>query len=300
MSHRWRLGLLISGLLLLALLLSWPLLGTREPSYAGGKLSQWLETYTDQLAPGDSDQAYAAVRHIGTNAVPCLLNWLEYRPLRWPYRVKRLLRGMPNPLHNHELMDMSEKGMERSSLAVVGFSILKTDAREAVPELARLMHNTNNVPGCWQATYALAYLGKDALPPLLKELQHPVMPHTYHVVSAIGYMGYLGTNAEPALPPVISLLTNGDVIIAQGAALSLGNLGIRPDVCVPALQTCLGNSNNTLRMLSARSLGNFGAQARPAMSALSNLLTDSDSSVRDAASNALVKISPRPLGAGEH
>jgi len=294
MAHKWRPVVFVGVLIAIAVVLSWLLLAKREPSYAGTKLSQWLERYSGQIDPNDSQQAYDAVRHIGTNAVPYLLEWLHYRPLHWPNRLKRFVQGVPNPIHNTAVLDITHQTMERSSLAVVGFSILKTDAREAVPDLTRLMRDTNNVPSCWQATYALAYLGKEALPPLLAELQHPFMPHTYHVVSSIGYMGYLGTNAQPALPPVMALLTNGDPVIAQGAVIALGNLAIRPDLCVPSLQTCLSNSDNTLRMLSAHSLGQFGSQARPALSSLSNLLADTDPSVQAAVSNALATISAAP------
>src|SRR6266851_1788528 len=50
----------------------------REPSYQGRSLSQWLEV-TGQFSP-EGTPVDEAIRHIGTNALPCLFRWIRGKP----------------------------------------------------------------------------------------------------------------------------------------------------------------------------------------------------------------------------
>src|ERR1700722_4378595 len=54
---------------------AWWLLLPSEPSYQGKPLSAWLQEYrVDRMGSPDADEA---VRHIGTNAIPALLQMLR-------------------------------------------------------------------------------------------------------------------------------------------------------------------------------------------------------------------------------
>src|SRR5438067_375813 len=59
------------------------LAGSGEPRSHGHSLSYWLDHYTTRATEEDrrlANQAQAAIREIGTNALPTLLAWLRYEP----------------------------------------------------------------------------------------------------------------------------------------------------------------------------------------------------------------------------
>ena len=74
----------------------WP--GEREPEYQGKKLSQWISYVppTNMLAawirvvgrPGTPAEEMDAVRHMGTNAVRCLVRWVAYEPAKWRLKLR--------------------------------------------------------------------------------------------------------------------------------------------------------------------------------------------------------------------
>jgi hypothetical protein len=118
----------------------WP--REREPEYNGATLSTWLgrvSTSTNQI---QLLEASNAVRHIGTNALPFLIRWIQHEPgwrdavgqriLQWPlFRnsrdVQQLIRNMTG---------------YRADCAVPGFQVLGYEATSAIPELTRLSEDT--------------------------------------------------------------------------------------------------------------------------------------------------------------
>src|SRR5437660_11441199 len=62
----------------------------REPEYGGKRLSEWVEQYADHSdSLGQKAEAADAIRHIGTNAVPYLIEWLQYETPPWKRRLRR-------------------------------------------------------------------------------------------------------------------------------------------------------------------------------------------------------------------
>jgi hypothetical protein len=54
-----------------------------EPTYNGKPLSYWVQMYSRlDLGFGDEEKAAAAIRAIGTNALPFLLKWTDYEPTK--------------------------------------------------------------------------------------------------------------------------------------------------------------------------------------------------------------------------
>lgn len=68
-----------------------------EPSYHGRSLSKWLITYYERDRPhDDADRGQAllaagAIRAIGTNAVPLLLDWIRNETTTWHRAIARAL-----------------------------------------------------------------------------------------------------------------------------------------------------------------------------------------------------------------
>ena len=114
-----------------------------EPSYQGRRLSQWLDEYeatafmrvqsTDTKAR--SQAAHHAVKMIGTNAIPFLIQWLQFTnsPSRDRYNLL---------LSKQKLIRFRfETERHANNPALRGFGILRDDAQSAAPELARLLES---------------------------------------------------------------------------------------------------------------------------------------------------------------
>src|SRR5256885_15128646 len=65
----------------------------REPQYKGRSLTGWLRRYESK-----DGEAAAAVRQIGTNAIPFLLKWMCYEPGQWRIRWRNAFCKWPQPL----------------------------------------------------------------------------------------------------------------------------------------------------------------------------------------------------------
>jgi hypothetical protein len=154
--------------------LVWP--REQQPTYEGRTLSEWLSDYRSgqTLDASDSDQrdaekaaqamrAMKAVRAMGTNAVPILLRWISYSRPTWRQRLiatyyerwarKRRLDYTPPAL-------IFGRGEIHADLAVDGFAILGGEARQAVPELARLTQAGNS-----RAALALLWIAPEVMAP---------------------------------------------------------------------------------------------------------------------------------------
>jgi hypothetical protein len=252
-------------------------LRNKEPVYQGKRLSDWLLLYQHEPfhgPPQDSKNA-TAVRAIGTNALPFLIEWIQYVEPPWRTHIKNVM--VRSTWGNSRLIFLLARPGLRAAAAAHGFQLLGTNASSAVPELTRVMN-------CWRpesselAMASLAYLGKDALVPLLAvATNRNVHPYfRWHAVMLIGGMSYLSTNANSAIPPLIDCLQGPDAQLAAGAAETIGSLRLRSDLVVPALTRCLESTNIYLKQAAIESLGNFGQDARPAVPALLQVLRQPD------------------------
>jgi HEAT repeat protein len=103
-----------------------------EPSYGGRTLSYWYSEYDEAHSIGSVDSyrrsiaSKAAVRAMGTNAIPALLEWIqaEKRPVR--DAIGRLMLR-----HYYDAND-------RRNMAWWGFDILGDKANSAGPSLAEM------------------------------------------------------------------------------------------------------------------------------------------------------------------
>jgi hypothetical protein len=126
----------------------------REPSYHGKTLLEWLTDFDcgPQLTE-KGGRAREAIRQMGTNVIPFLLTDL----------------GGGNPLQVKYDKQDTRLADDRMCQAVWAFDALGSDGRIAIPQLEKLLEvNPGYVPG------ALAGIGRDALPELLKALTNDV------------------------------------------------------------------------------------------------------------------------------
>jgi HEAT repeat protein len=184
-------------------------------------------------------------------------------------------------------------------LALWGFEILGEDARPAIPDLVRMM-KMGPTENANMALRALGFLGEDAFPHVLAVVTNRASDTALRMNAVIvtGRMGYLGTNAAPAIPVLIEYLK--DPQYNHFAADALGNLLLDSELAVPALMNCLGSSDDWLCLSAVRSLGKFGEKAAPAVPALVRIFSEARAGgnwqdVRREATNAVRRIAPEAL-----
>ena len=139
---KWRF-LLVIGILVVVICAIWAVCNSNggEPVYQHKKLSWWLDGYMDAIDPpyaklGTADakkrEIEEAVRHMGTNAIPTLLEWLRAKDGPLKARIISLTQKYPRfPWQPHP-------AAEYHLWAVEGFEILGPVARPALPSLIKL------------------------------------------------------------------------------------------------------------------------------------------------------------------
>ena len=218
--------------------LLWP--QQREPRYEGNSLSEWLSLYRQPIGANtriQSEEAADAVRHIGTNALPLLVTWVQ-EAQDLPPRRQRLFAtvwgwssGTPG---RAVLLEFIGGRQLRAQRAFWAFEMLGETARGAVPDLARVAREAEG-PTATSAVTALGYLGKDAVLPLLSLITNTARPLRirHQALISLREMEYLGTNANSAnlrrrgrapgteMTALLHLLSDPDASVRNGATNAL-------------------------------------------------------------------------------
>src|SRR5690349_14371069 len=200
MSRKEKLGIPFGLALLLLACLRISILSHREPSYDGRRLSDLARQFganqwsTNRAA---AKEAEVAIQHIGTNAIPFLLEFMQKRDSALKARVRKII-----PRKWHEKLHLQERAGDIRRVGAHGIAALGTNAAPALPALIQIATN------------------------------HPDRDGRYIAVFAIRT---LGPASEPAVPFLIQCLTNSFNEIRDDAALGLGYNRLRPEITVPAL-----------------------------------------------------------------
>jgi hypothetical protein len=177
---------MITGLVFVAAVVAvvvWP--RKREPEYQGKKLSEWLEIYERNSLvlqvgygkSGDSttkvkrmEEARDAIKQIGTNGVPFLLQWIAYEP-KPPTQTSWLERHQLRFPFSFSRSYKDQSPIPRHILAAEGFLIVGTDASGCLPKLA-ILHSRKGTQTSMAAGRVLAFFGYDgdAVPVLTRAL----------------------------------------------------------------------------------------------------------------------------------
>ena len=170
-----------------------------QPVYQGKQLEAWLN---DLVAKQDDPKAIAAVRAIGTNAIPYLLKSIaapyDERTSRFYYGLDSLLRQKWN-LAKKQIFYPDDIRFHR---AVRGFRALGSSASNAAPQLGLLLDNRMRGAGVVEA---LVCIGPNSLPVLVEALTN-----RSHVVRYNALLGLhdFGPQAKPALKLVEGFLND--------------------------------------------------------------------------------------------
>ncbi len=178
----------------------------REPSYNGHSLSEWLHAarpgYINPPAP--PAEATAAVRRIGTNALPTLLKWASYDPTRLQSKLRPIVSGSDHPADAED-----------------GFRILGPVARPAIPGLTRLAIKSSSDERVMRCARCLASIGPDAVPALAEVISNYHGKERYYPIAVLAKFG---TNVQPAVPVLVRCLSDSDVRVRRAATNALSKL----------------------------------------------------------------------------
>jgi HEAT repeat protein len=259
-------------LVMLAGVAAWQGLREREPVYQGKSLSKWLEDYTALrgaftlggatvgfVGAGGGMQGYrfdsakvdAAVRQIGTNALPTLLRMLRVKDSALRLKLERFARqhtgfrveftpdGTLNVHNVHRVIDLSLTSSEALRFrAVAAFRALGGEARRAVPELIEIYKQMPE-RGPWGAGAAL---------------------------------GSIGPDASAAIPSLLRNVGNTNAVAREIAVTALGEIHAQPQLVVPALIAALHDPAQSVELAALAALGRYGEEAKTAVPALVAIL----------------------------
>jgi len=260
-------GLLIGALAVLAII-QWLNAAPVEPSYQGRTLTSWLENHVPNSSanprygsPGWR-QANEALRQIGTNAIPTLLEMIGDKDPP-PFLLKLLLlaqrKGWISTRYRYARL--------RNEEAAYAFEVLTTNAAPAVPGLIRIYERNVSTLSQECAAEALGHIGRPAaaaVPVLMKNFTHTNRSVRFRAVSAVMFMG-------------------GD-----------------PNVLVPALRNALKDSDVSVRWNALIGLSQFGTQSRAAVPDLLRMLDDQGTvgtnGITEQVEIALWRIAPEKVG----
>jgi len=156
-------------------------------------------------------------------------------------------------------------------------------ARLAVPQLETM---TNDVA----ARLALIKINQQSCQPIVEQLKDISDPETWRETAWL--MGSLGSNAEPAIPLLLDVVSQSNLSLRATALGALGEIHRKPDLCVPVIIPFLRSTNLNVRRMALYSIRNFGAAAKPAVPDILRCLNDSDGWIQQQATNALNTIDP--------
>ena len=218
------------GMAVLALVaaVAWP--REREPVYQGKKLSEWLRACEKQRyvsLRGEHD-AFDAVRNIGTNALPWFVKWMQYEPPKWNDSVRVVLAR----LHLRSYLSFRQRRragpaeLRADAAAGIGFQILGPQSGPVIPELVRLLENTNSPATADRAKNAFTHMGEDVVPPLMAMLTNQassVRAEAAHCIGAIGGRSYsLGSSRY--MPALVQALGDPDSKVREQATNALSRI----------------------------------------------------------------------------
>lgn len=206
-----------------------------EPRYQGRSLSEWLMIYYESdRANADRAQrpvAAAAVRAIGTNALPCLLGWIRFETPSWH---RGLARVMPIRIGNSRPARATVyRGFHQAEAARLGFRLLGTNALDAIPALSLMMQDAAHPETASRAIEVLSRLGPPAFELMTGSLADTNQPFRESIALLMGLntASFVGTNV--CLPPLRAALNDPSPKVRTAASNMLARLTTGPGASAP-------------------------------------------------------------------
>src|SRR6266480_4402083 len=132
-----------------------------EPRYGGRSLSSWLlisqDIWSGKLTRPGWQESSEAIRRMGTNGLPYVLEWMAYERPPWRTQVVAKLQKLPKALGGGPKLErwVLGNGEARAEATIWVFKALGPEARPIVPELFDLANSSKNPAASRRAQAAL-------------------------------------------------------------------------------------------------------------------------------------------------
>jgi hypothetical protein len=179
-----------------------------------------------------ADDLCVAVRHIGTNGIPRLIQLISSRPSPWAKIRGAIAERLPDKLgesfYPYQSRDLAER---RNVAAFDGFAILGTNAEPALPALSSLLfQGRENL----QLTWAIANIGPKGIALLTDAL---TLTNAHLEEAAALALGLKYQQARSAVPALVDCVERGSA--GYDVLGALGRIGCDDPRLVPALMRLL-------------------------------------------------------------
>ena len=316
-----------------------------DPIYKGKPLSVWLREYDPAVAlarhqqpgtfrlvemsnytngpvfskPLERIEADEAVHHIGTDAIPMLLDMLRAQdsdltlklvglaqkqhwiPVRYVNAHRRnecateafraLGAGASNAVPKLMAIYAANSSAESQRLILVSLGNIGPPAWTAIPFLLRVAAtNTKERDWCLWALGEIHSEPEVVVPALTNLLHDP--RRSARILTAQG-LGYFGADAMSATSDILELLKDQDWQVRDSALIAICHIYGMPEWNPPKTWPPMIEYQPSELVRVINGLGTLGTNAASAVPALLKFLTDSDKSVRASATNALKAIDPQ-------
>jgi len=247
---------------------------TSEPSYQGKPLSRWIRGLEYENR-NPTDEQRAAFRAMGEPAVTRLIAILERRDSA----IKRKFVAYAQrhaEIHNrfiaprYVIPEDIYHAQAATALGEIGPA-----AQAAIPALTVASTDRYYIVAT-RAKAALIKIRQESVTPLLALLEDT---HSTNWSEAALMVKYLGTNAEAAVPLLVSALQSPDVDVRNDAVWALGGIASRPDIAVPALIGCFQDKSASIRRGAIDALCEFKRAKEQIVPLLLSRMQDSDNNV---------------------
>ena len=252
----------------------WPR-GPAEPVHQGKSLTRWIRDAHDIGIFEQTDQTKAAMKAMGTNALPWLMAQLTRAPSRWRAKFNRWSDG-------HQRWRFRFTGDDRRiALALGGLELLGPDITPALPELAQYLGDNRR---CFGVARVMAGADAPALPWFLQGVDST---NEFAQAASIRGLSLLAPHHDEAVPPLTHALQSTNPAVRRFAAEMLFKVTSRPDLTIPALTAALSDPAAMVRSAAAQSLGHLRSNPTPLFTELARQMQDTNPAVVLRASNAL-------------
>ena len=210
---------LVVFIAVLACIILFILKQSSESQYKGVPLSTWLNAYDPRFFGVQSkDETDEAVRHIGTNAIPTLLEMLRYRDSTTTVSVKKWVTS-----HDGPWLDYAEI---KNSKAAVAFEALGPTAKQAVPELIEIYKSDISRESRCATVFALGCIGPDAQAAIPQLLEAATNTDSGLRCCAVRSLGQIHSRPDATVPILIMAAQDPDRRVHYEATNALAAFGI--------------------------------------------------------------------------
>ncbi len=297
-----------------------PLLTRRnQPAvvYQGKSVEEWSLQLYSSLEQTQRDAASAALKTLGSNAVPDVIRMLRNRDPLIRRQLWVLAPRIPTHLRKGILSNVKPPRARLYHIAAMrAVAAIGPEARSTIPDLAQKLQG-NDLQETWEAGTALGSVGPDALRALVTALQNQLPAVRQAALSGIKEVGPEAAQAipavieklgdrdqwvrgwaaqaltsigRPAIPQLLQTVENGIGETRRGAAYVLAGIYPSRRVASPALLKMMSDPEPASREQAIATLEAIHASDEAVIRAINNALQDSDADVRKAAASALAEL----------